>query len=194
MAHAPITSRPRQTVTRKPPTHVAAPQTQGTTISSTPHLGNAAAPGFTSAPASAAAGPSAPPIDPAFEAYRAAAGRNVAVSDAEAKYQLGSLSNEYGIGDTSNPYSKAALLQESYNRSKLGTTNSMASQGQLYSGALQNAQGENDRNYSINSDALKRAYGNATHAVRYGQAQTYANNAIGVDSSAFQSLLNSLGA
>ena len=135
---------------------------------------------------------SGPPIDPAFEAYRAAAGRNVSLSDAEAKYQQGALSNEYGIGDSSNPYSKAALLQESYNRSKLGTQNSVGG-NQIFSGSYQNAQGENDRNYSIGSDALKRAYGQASHGIQYGQAQTYANNALGVDSEKFNALLRALG-
>src|SRR3954470_528060 len=138
-------------------------------------------------------GPSAPPPDPTYEAYRASAGRNVSLGDAEATYQHANISNEYGIGDSSNPCSKAAMLQESYNRAKLGTTNGLAAQGQLYSGAMTNAQNENDHQYSISNDALQRAYQNAQHSVGYGQAQNYANNAIGVSDQGFAALLRSLG-
>jgi hypothetical protein len=139
------------------------------------------------------AGSSAPPPDPTYEAARAAAGRNIQIGDAEAAYQHAALSNEYGIGDASNPYSKAALLQNSYNQAKLATTNSLAAQGQLYSGAMVNAQGTNDRNYSINNDALLRAYQAAQHNVTLGQANSYATNAIGTSDQAFAALLRSLG-
>jgi hypothetical protein len=137
--------------------------------------------------------PSAPPPDPTYEAYRASAGRNISVGNAEAAYQHANISNEYGIGDSSNPFSRAAMLQESYNRSKLGTTNSLAAQGQLYSGAMINAQNENQHQYSIQNDALQRAYGAAQRSVTLGQAQNYANNAIGVSDQGFAALLRSLG-
>jgi hypothetical protein len=78
--------------------------------------------------------------------------------NAEAAYQHANISNEYGIGDSSNPFSKAAMLQESYNRSKLGTTNSLAAQGQLYSGAMINAQNENASVFDSERCA-QRAYG-----------------------------------
>jgi hypothetical protein len=84
-------------------------------------------------------------------------------------------------------------LQESYNRAKLGTTNGLAAQGQLYSGAMTNAQNENDHQYSIQNDALQRAYRLRQHSVNYGQAQNYANNAIGVSDQGFAALLRSLG-
>jgi hypothetical protein len=45
--------------------------------------------------------------------------------------------------DPSNPFSRAALLQRHYDQSQAGATNGLAARGQLYSGALQNAQNEN---------------------------------------------------
>lgn len=61
--------------------------------------------------------------------------------------------------DPNNPYSKAAQLQRSYDNAKRGTTNSMAAQGQLYSGALTNAQNTNDTGYSTSKDTLEKNLG-----------------------------------
>lgn len=44
--------------------------------------------------------------------------------------------------DVSNPNSRAALLKRTYQQATRGNTNSYAARGQLYSGALQNAQNE----------------------------------------------------
>lgn len=55
-----------------------------------------------------------------------------------------------------NPYSQANILQRNYDIAKRGTTNSYAAQGQLYSGALKNAQATNTYNYNRASDALQR--------------------------------------
>lgn len=137
-------------------------------------------------------GPTTPPLDPTFEADLATANRNRAVAGAEATYQTGQINQEYGITDHSNPYSRAALLEEQYKRSKAGTVNSYASAGQLNSGAYQRMQGENDRNYSIGSDQLARQYQNSIHNVQYGQAQTIANSGSGVDDAAFQALLRAI--
>ncbi len=60
--------------------------------------------------------------------------------------------------DPSNPFSRAALLQRSYDNAKRGTTNSMAAAGQLYSGALQNAQNENARGFQQGDNALRQAF------------------------------------
>ena len=56
-----------------------------------------------------------------------------------------------------NPYSRAALLQKSYENTSRYNTNSMASRGQLYSGALQNAQNDASHNYSVGDDELRRS-------------------------------------
>jgi hypothetical protein len=114
---------------------------------------------------------------------------------AGATYQLGQLQQEYGYGETgaANPYSRAALLQESFQRSKLGTTNNYAAGGQLYSGAYGRAQGENQRQYSIGENANRRAYDQAVYGVNYGQAQNAATYGIGMDDAAYEALLRALG-
>jgi hypothetical protein len=135
------------------------------------------------------------PLDPAEIAAGVSANRNVALSNANTTYQQGYLDQTYGYGDTgaANPYSRAALLQESYQRSQLGTTNNYAARGQLYSGAYDRMQGENQHQYSIAEDANRRQYDQASYQNRYGNAQTVANYGIGVDDTTYNALLNALG-
>jgi hypothetical protein len=57
--------------------------------------------------------------------------------------------------DTSNPYSRAALLQRSFDQTKAGNTNSYAARGQLYAGSLNNAQGAAQTNFNTSSDQLR---------------------------------------
>lgn len=137
---------------------------------------------------------STPPIDPAFEAYKVSSARNVALSNADATYQNARIENQYGLGaDTSNPYSQAKMLEESYKRSQRGTLNSYASQGQLHSGAYGRMQGENQRNYNIGYDELARSYKDAKYGVVRSQLGTYANSVAGVDDAQFAALLRALG-
>lgn len=139
--------------------------------------------------------PGGPPIDPQYEAYRLSAQRNMAIGNADATYQRGVLDQEfgYGAGGAANPYSRAKLLEESYKRSKLGTTNSYASSGQLTSGAYGRQQGENQRQYSISADQNRRAYDQAVYGINLGQAQNAANYGIGLDDQRFQALIRALG-
>lgn len=70
----------------------------------------------------------------------------------------------YGLGNmggsfASNPYSRAALLQRSYDQNQRRTQNSMASAGQLYSGATQSARNFNNFNYGQAGDALRKDFG-----------------------------------
>lgn len=136
-----------------------------------------------------------PPIDPQYEAYKLSSGRNLAIGNADATYQRGQLEQSYGYGASgaANPYSRAALLEESFKRSKLGTTNSYASSGQLYSGAYGRMQGENERQYSIGADQNRREYDQAVYGVNRGQAQNAANYGVGMDDEKFKALLRSLG-
>lgn len=60
--------------------------------------------------------------------------------------------------DPSNPFSRAALLQKRYTEAQRGTTNSMAAQGQLYSGALQTAQDENAFQNNAAVDENQKAF------------------------------------
>jgi hypothetical protein len=65
--------------------------------------------------------------------------------------------NPQGQFDPSNPYSRATLLQRTYQQSQRGTLNSMANRGQLYSGALQRGLDEGTFQYGAAEDRLKRA-------------------------------------
>lgn len=58
--------------------------------------------------------------------------------------------------DTTNPFSRAALLKQSYNQGRVGSVNSMADQGQLYSGSLQNALNAGQFNYEQGQDSIAK--------------------------------------
>jgi hypothetical protein len=59
--------------------------------------------------------------------------------------------------DPSNPFSQAAMLKRNYDQAQTGNTNSYAARGQLYSGALQNAQNESGFQYQKGSDTISKA-------------------------------------
>lgn len=56
--------------------------------------------------------------------------------------------------DITNPFSKAALLKQSYGRSQRSTTNSYAGMGQFGSGAYENAQKQNTFNNEQGRDSI----------------------------------------
>jgi hypothetical protein len=87
--------------------------------------------------------------------------------------------------DPNNPYAKANLLKKSYTENRASTLNSMASRGQLYSGALGVGQGINDENYQQGSNALQTSFINfiANNQGQITSANTnYANALAGADS------------
>jgi hypothetical protein len=87
--------------------------------------------------------------------------------------------------DPNSPYAKAALLRKSHTENRARTLNSMASRGQLYSGALGVGQGINDENYQQGSNALQTAFINfiANNQGQINSANTgYANDLAGADS------------
>jgi hypothetical protein len=101
---------------------------------------------------------------------------------AERDYQYHQGAQNYGYdssgnlitgGADLNPYAQAALLKRNYDNAVRGTTNSYASQGQLYSGALKNQQATNDFQYGASSDQLKRA----AQAFYHGQDVNVQNTA-----------------
>jgi hypothetical protein len=59
--------------------------------------------------------------------------------------------------EASNPFSKAGLLVRNYHQAQNRTTNSLASQGQLYSGAMTNQQGDNTFGFQQGQDSLYKA-------------------------------------
>lgn len=135
------------------------------------------------------------PLDPALATYQVGAQRNLDLATGQVPYEQGVLDQTYGYGagGAANPYSRAALLQENYKRSVAGTTNSYAGSGQLYSGAYGRAQGENQRRYSIASDANRRQYDQASHGLGASVGQAAATYGTGLSNADYEALLRALG-
>lgn len=68
------------------------------------------------------------------------------------------LSQSYGIGDTSNPYSQSRLLEINRENQTRATNTSMFAAGQGYSGAYNNAADFNRQQYGQAQDQLLRNY------------------------------------
>lgn len=107
------------------------------------------------------------PINPQYGADVNAAQRNLDTTLQTDQAQRAGLGAIYGLGvdatgnvidDKSNPYSRAAALQTAYDQSVRGTNNSYAARGQLYSGAIQNAQNWNATQNGSRRDALIREF------------------------------------
>lgn len=161
--------------------------TGGTPVASYPGMG---APG---ANAYASQQETAPPPDPAFLAQQAQAQLAMGLGNAWDTYSRGRVENDYGLGaDASNPYSRAKLLEQSYQQNQRGTDSSYANAGQLYSGAYQSAKNYDARNYAIGQDRLQREYQGAKDQITKGSLDRYSQygNLAGAD---LQSLLKQLG-
>lgn len=136
------------------------------------------------------AAPVAPPPDPAQIAATVTANRNLGIANADATYQTGQIKQTYGYDDQSDPYSRAALLNETYVRQQLGTTSNFASQGQYNSGAYGGAQRENTHQYAIADDATRREYADALRGVSRGQLQAYADYGTSISAADWDRLIN----
>lgn len=137
------------------------------------------------APAATSPAPQPMQPDPVFMASIGAAqlGYNQQIQNNQ--YSRGQLGQTYGMGvtpqggvfdDPSNPYSRAAAMQESYDNSKRGNTNSFAARGQLYAGSLQDAQNTSAENFDKGRDALIREFLGKQAAL--AQSDTAAGNAL----------------
>jgi hypothetical protein len=144
-----------------------------------------------------AVGPQPEPFDPNVEQARLSAIRNVNLGTGEAAWQQGQLQHDTGFdasgnlvtsGADFNPFSQAMLLQDEYARSKMGTSNSYAAQGQHNSGAYGRAQGRNDRVYAQGYDSLKTSALQGYHGVQAGLLGNSAGNALGVSDADFAAL------
>jgi len=93
----------------------------------------------------------------------------------------------YGLGQfggdaASNPYSRATMLQQSYNRSQRASLNQIAGAGQLYSGAMSNARAANMGQYGQQTDALQKDFDARRDRIEAGRAQSSVNLAFGKQS------------
>lgn len=134
------------------------------------------------------------PVDPSVLNAQLVANRNIAIGKGEAAYQEGNLGFDLGYNpdgsiNAADPYSRAALFQLSHERSRLGNTNSYAAAGQLYSGALTNAQNEADRVYAQNEAGNRLAYQRGLHGIQTGLLNTTAAGGSGVSDADFNALL-----
>lgn len=163
-----------------------------------PHTASAApTPGAPAAPA--APGDVLPPAtSPELLAAQAAANQNIALGNATDTWQIGQLRNDYGYDasgnvDPSNPYSQAALLQKHYQQSQRGNLNSYADRGQLYSGALQNAQDAAYGSFKQGEYGLKRDLNNQLGQIAIGGLQRYGQYGATLDGQRIADLLRQLG-
>lgn len=67
----------------------------------------------------------------------------------------------FGVEDDSDPFSEMANLRKSFETAKRSSNTSMSAVGQLYSGALQNAQDTNRFNFTKGEDSVKKAWADA---------------------------------
>lgn len=84
--------------------------------------------------------------------------------------------NQQGLIDPSNPFSRAALLKESYQKSLTGDSNSFAARGLRNSGAFQNAVNSRTNSYNQNQNALSLDAQNAWNQLaqeRLGEQRAY---------------------
>jgi hypothetical protein len=128
----------------------------------------------TAAPTTAQAAPASPyapaPWNSAYEQSVANARAKFNSANTGLDYQKTREDQEYGLTPgfndyQSNPYSRAALLEQSYQRADRGSTNSYAASGQLYAGSLQNSLGVNRGNYGQGRDSLEKAYRDALQEI-----------------------------
>lgn len=117
--------------------------------------------------APAAAPAYVPQPDPQFGADVNSANLNLSTTLQHNQAARGQLGTVFGLGvdaagntidDHTNPFSRAAALQTSYDNSVRGTQNSYAARGQLYSGAIQEAQTWNARQNLQSRDNLVRSF------------------------------------
>lgn len=111
------------------------------------------------------------PVDPAYDAQVNAAGlkKDTTLAGLQGQQQQAFLDYGYtpqtnaGGGvtgyqfDPTNVFSRAAILQRNAQQARQGNTTSYAARGQLYSGALQNAQDTTDQSELQSQDTLQKS-------------------------------------
>lgn len=105
--------------------------------------------------------------------------------------QVGALGRSYGFDasgniDPNDPFGRAQLLQRAFDQQKTGNKNGYAARGQLYSGALQNAQDAALFNYQAQDSALRNEFAQAQAALNAQRAAAYGNYYQGLNDAAWQ--------
>lgn len=158
-------------------TRIAKPQFQGMKVTASIAADKAAsaaytAPGGAGAPPAIAPPPPTPmPWDTNFETQKANSQARYDNTMSGLNYQQDQTTKQYGIGDTTDPFSNMKLLQQAYDQHKQAAGNQMAARGQLYSGAYQNAQNNETTNFNQSSDALTKKYNAAINGINQQKAQ-----------------------
>lgn len=101
------------------------------------------------------------PFNANYETQINQADTNLGETQASLNAQRLRLQNDYGIDDTSNPFSRMQQLRDQLQRNQAFNQNSYASRGHLYSGALQQARDETTRGFQQGQDSLERSYQSA---------------------------------
>jgi hypothetical protein len=104
------------------------------------------------------------PFDPTYEAQVGLNQRSFNEMNIGLDQQQSGLIRAYGLDDPTDPYSRLALLRQSFERAKRSATNSYFARGQGYSGAAQNA-----------LDSAARGYGEGYDTLRKGEDQALAD-------------------
>lgn len=130
----------------------------------------------TAGPSTPRSQPPGPPLDPLYTEQLGLNQRGLDTAMAGIGYGRTQIGQEYGYDPSgnlnpSNPFSRAALLQRSYQQGQAGTTTTMAAGGQLYSGAHQRNLDEGTHRYAASEDALKRAAAQAYQGLTEREAQ-----------------------
>lgn len=131
-------------------------------------MGKPAAPGA----APPAASPYTPaPWDSQYELSAAGARQKYANTVNNLGLKKTATEQDFGLGNgyndyQSNPYSRAALLEQTYQKANRGTGNSYAASGQLYAGSLSTALDANRQAEAQSHDSLEKEYRNALQSIR----------------------------
>ena len=95
-------------------------------------------------------------FDPIQQARNSQIGANLSEQLGYLDQQQRDTIREFGLDDPTDPFSRARLLQQMFQRQQRGNTNSFAARGQLYSGALQRAQNTSSLSYLQQQDSLRK--------------------------------------
>lgn len=138
------------------------------------------------------------PYDPNLEYTKIAEQAKLNNSLRDLDYQGTSAKAAYGLDPavsnpssaTYNPYSRAALLQSSYNNSRRSTLNNLASSGQLYSGFGQSMFDKADNAYAQGYTGLQTSYNNALSDIEAKKLAAQNASSLAIAKAEAQALVN----